>query len=124
MMGGLVVWLALSAEGVILLAAAVLLIRHRRRSRRATGLALVAVLGLAGDWLLNAVTLATWNWWSRALSADNWPAETWTMIANVMGLLHKLWRLGCVSLFVWAALADWHATVAAGPEADFRDPTP
>ena len=117
MVGGLVLWLNVFAEGVILLAAAVLLIRHRRRSRRATGLALVAVLCLAGDWLFGVVALATWDWWFRALSDD-----TFLVIVQVKGYLTKLWRLGCVLLFVWAALADRHTPVAPGPEADYRDP--
>ena len=122
MVGGLVPWLALSAEGVIMLAAAVVLIRHRRRSRRATGLALAAVLCLAGEWLLNVVTLATWGWLLKALSADTWSTDTWAVVVNVMGLLHKVWRLGCVSLFEWAALTDRNAAVATGPETDYHDP--
>lgn len=58
---GFLLWLTESAEGTTLLAAAAILIRRRHRSRRATGLALVAVLCLAGDWLFGVVLMATWN---------------------------------------------------------------
>jgi hypothetical protein len=109
-------WLDFSTEAVTLLAAAAILIRHRRRSRRATGLALAAVACLAGNWLLSLGLVATWGWWKSSLHNNSFVVAT-----EVLVLARHFWRLGCVLLFVWATVADRRAIPLTGSEADYGD---
>ena len=113
----LVLWLTIVAEGITLLAAAVVLIRHRHRSRRATGRALVAVSGLAGNWLLGLGLMATQGWWKDSLSDDNF-----LVAVEVRILFGRLWWLACLLLLVSAVVADRQRIKLSGAEADYRDP--
>jgi hypothetical protein len=110
-------WVYQVPFAVAMVAAAVVLVR-RHRSRRATGLAVVALAGLAGDWLLNLfLWLGTDFYWSGAVPDDlrGWLYPGITLARTVCGA-------GCIFLLVCAVTADRRPTPPAGPEADYRDP--
>ena len=98
---------------------AAILLRHRRRSRRATGLGLAGLAGLAGDWLFGLVVWATGGWWSRAL-----PQAELLSVMGALSIVRHLWWTGCLLLLVWAVVADRQPTPPSGPEADYHDPPP
>jgi hypothetical protein len=105
-------WILTTAHAMTFIAGTVILIRHRRRSRRATTLALVALAGLAGDWLFWQAVYATMRWWEDTALH---PAM------QVIHLIGWLWRLACLLILVWAVVADRRPTVATAAEADYAD---
>jgi hypothetical protein len=109
-------WLYLTPLGLMLVVGLVVLARHRRRSRRATGLAIVALAGLGASWLVLIAEVATFRLWGNALPA-NWIME----IVTSFGLLRQLLEASCILLLVFAVVADRRAGRATGPEADYAD---
>ena len=109
-------WLLTVAQGVTFLAGVVILLRHRRRSRRATTLGLVALSCLAGEWLFWLALSATWEWWESAL-----PDGALHPVQQGLHFLARLWRMACLLLLVWAVVADRRSTPATGAEADYAD---
>jgi hypothetical protein len=112
-------WLLTSAHGATFIAAAVILLRHRHRSRRATILAVVAVAGMAGEWLFITGLWATWKWWSEAF--DDNPVHP---VLHGLFVLERLWEMACLLLLVGAVVADRRPTPATAAEADYADGAP
>ena len=94
-----------------------ILLRNGRRSRRATGLALAALTGMAGDLLFGLAMWATAGWWSSAL-----PQAELVSVMGALSVVRHLWWTGSLLLIVWAVVADRQPTPPSGPEADDRDP--
>jgi len=111
------VWLYLRPVpvGIVLVVAAVVLFR-RHRSRRATGLAALALGGQAVWWLFDAGLLwgGYWNWISGM------SPEAITRLIQCMAMAREAWWATCIVLFVCAVVADRRLT-PAGPEVDYHD---
>jgi hypothetical protein len=111
-------WLERAPSGLILVVAFAVLFRNRRRSRRATGLALVALYVLGSMWLL-----WTGLWVSFGLWGDAWRDAVLKNQSVIMGatLLTEILRAGCILLVVFAVVTDRQRVAITGPEADYVD---
>ena len=105
-----------SATALTLVVGLVILRRHRRRSRRATGLALVALAAWGGVWLAGIVLWAASDWWQAALPRD-------ALLTFLMGwsAVNHLCELACILLLVCATVADRKPAAPTGPESDYAD---
>ena len=110
-------WAMQAVTGVVLIAAALILWRHRRRSRRATALAFTAVAAWGGFWLCGVASLAMGGFF-RTLSFD---------LRNTLNIVlltaHRLCELAGVLLLVRATVADRGPSAPSAPESDFADRT-
>jgi hypothetical protein len=102
-----------------LVVAAVILAR-RHGSRRATALAVVALSGLAGDWLFGIVLWDVVDAWVKDGPPDS--VDVKLRMEWRLGVAREAWRAACVVLLVCAVVADRRPTKPSGPEADYRDP--
>jgi hypothetical protein len=108
-------WLVQVPFGAALVVGVATLVRHRRRSPRAAGLALAALCGLAGWWLLPIVLKVTngWGW----VPVERRKLVVWTHLS-----VREAWLSACLLLVVFAVLADRRGGPPPGPEADYADP--
>jgi hypothetical protein len=103
--------------GIALAIAAVTLIRHRRRSRKAAGLALAATAGLIGWWIVGVWATATNLGWGTVV-----PPKWWATAARIFSTVTQAWLAGCLLLLVFAVVADRRRGAPTGPEADYAEP--
>ena len=100
---------------IVLAIGVFILIRHRRRSRKATGLALAALYGLVGWWLVVLAMVATNVGWGTL------PIEWRLPVVMTVSTLREIWLAVCILLLVLAVLADRGGEPPTGPEADYVD---
>jgi len=96
-------WLILDSVQftLMLVAGFIVLVRHRHRSRKATGLGLIALCGFAGWWLLGLVLWAVWSIWRDRFSDDEVLATI-----RIYSMMRQIWFSGCVLLLVIAVVID------------------
>jgi hypothetical protein len=111
--------LELMLQGLAMLWAAIVLIRRRARSRRATTLALAAITCLAVSWLLSVVMYATFGFWKH-LTAD----DRFIVAMSILYYCRRTLMLGAFMLFVWATVTDRVPVPATDAETDYRDSPP
>lgn len=111
----LLYWLFRVPVGLTLVIGIIVLIRHRRRSRKAAGLALAALSVLGVWWLAWLVADVTGMWGTV-------PAEWRDVVHWIAVWVRELCLAGCLLLLVFAVLADRRGGPPTGPEADYADP--
>jgi hypothetical protein len=109
-----VLWLAPPAVALVVGA---FILARRYCSRRATGLAGMALCVLAGEWLFRAVQVFGPDHWFPNVSSGS-AVSAVMVVATAREVLHA----GCIVLLVCAVVADRWPVKASGPEADYRDP--
>jgi hypothetical protein len=92
------------------------LVRHRRRSRPASRLALAALFGVAVWWLLGlAVTLVGAGW------INSLPIEWRSLALAVAFGGREVFLAASILVLVWAVLADRRGGHLTWAEADYED---
>jgi hypothetical protein len=105
-----------AVTGLVLVAAILILWRHRRRSRRATTLAFTAVAAWGGFWLFGVLWLVMG--WGNSL-----PPDSRHTLDMVLLTTNRLCDLASLLLLVWATGADRGPSGPSAPESDFADHT-
>lgn len=86
---------------LMLAVGAFILLRHRHRSRKATGLAFIALCGFAGWWLFDVVLVLAFPLWKSSVADDRFV----TLVTIVDGC-RQLCHGACVLLLVFAIVID------------------
>ncbi len=105
-------------EGLALAAGIYVLTRRRRRSRKATGLALAALYILATWWAVEVGVRVAVNGFG-ALNAL--PPDAVQPVVYVYSGLRTCWHAGCLLLLVYAVVADRCPGQPGEAEADYAD---
>jgi hypothetical protein len=95
--------------------------RCRRRSRKATAVAIAGLCGLAGLWLFVQLFLVFSKTWQEGLS----PNEI-LKFSTLFSFVYVCWNSACVLLLVVAVVIDRRSPIQSlpdrsGPAADFAD---
>src|SRR5438309_3150985 len=100
-MDDLWVWVSLTETVLAYGVGVAMLVRHRRRSRQATTMALVALAALAADGIFGGMLMAAVMDWARNVGDRNGFA-----VMNALWALRQFVRVGAVLVLVWAVIID------------------
>jgi hypothetical protein len=109
-------WLARIPDALLFAAALIVLLRKRRYCRRPSNLALMAIVGLAANWVFWIGAAVT-----RGLWGGNLDSESKLHVFLGVSLLGHFWSAACVFALVCAVVMDRRTSRLSDAEADYGD---